>query len=105
MSTIISVKRVKNDSLQAELVDQVSTTGRINVLRRLNKGDERFNTGNMRHAWFPVTIASLIDLGFSGSMISAISELKKDEKIECKFESPKIDGLELRIQIIETVIP
>jgi hypothetical protein len=105
MSKIVSIKRVKNNKLQAELVDVVNTSGRINVLQKLNKGDEAFRQGSLRHAWFPVTIMSLYDLGFPADILKAVDALKYGESVKVNFESPKIEGQELCIQITESIIP
>lgn len=101
MSKIISIKRVKNERLQAEMTDVIEKPGKLNVLQRLNKGDEAF-TVNERRTWFPVTIASLIDLGVSASLVTAIEALKLNEKVDCLIENPTVSGEVLRIQVTET---
>lgn len=105
MSKIVSIRKVANDGLQAEMIDSVSRPGRTNVLAALNKGDERFNVGNKRRGWFPVTLASLLEMGVSSKDISAISDLPKGEKFELSIENPTVDGVALRLQVRETVIP
>jgi len=105
MSKIVSVKRVANSGLQGELVDVVNTSERTNVLAKLNLGDQRFDLGSTRRAWFPVTLESLKELGVSKKDLEAINELEEKGKYEFVFESPKIDGEELRIQLTESIIP
>lgn len=103
MSRIISVKRVANNGLQVEIVDKVQT--RKNVLQLLNKGDERFDVTKERHAWFPATVDSLEEIGFSADDLAKIEKLEMGTKIECNYENPKIDGDLLRIQVAESTIP
>lgn len=105
MSEIVSIRRVKNEALQAEIVGKVQRPGTKNVLALLNKGDDRFNTGNSRRAWFPVTMASLVDLGFSGEEMTKIEALKLDEKFTCSKVNPMVGGEVLEIQVMESINP
>lgn len=105
MSKITSIRKVANDSLQAEIVDFVERTGSVNVLAKLNKGDARFKSGSERRAWFPVTLASLLELGLSTEAINKISALTYGEKFEVNLENPTIDGHLLRVQITESISP
>lgn len=103
MSRIISVKRVANNGLQAEIVDKVQI--RKNPLQALNKGDDRFDVAKERHAWFPVTVTSLQEIGFSKDDLEKIDKLEYGTKIDCNYENPRIDGELLRIQVTESTIP
>lgn len=105
MSKITSVRRVANNGLQAEMQDIVSHPGRVNVLAALNKGDSRFQTGNPRRAWFPVTIASLAEQGVSSETLSKIEELEYKVKMDLNIENPQVNGKVLRIQVNESVTP
>jgi hypothetical protein len=105
MSKLTTVRRVANNSLQAELIDVVTKPGQMNVLAKLNKGDDRFKVGSERRAWFPVTLASLIDLGASEHQVAAVEALKEGEKAELMLDAPKIEGKELRIQVVESTTP
>jgi hypothetical protein len=103
-TSIVSIKRVKNDRLQAEIVDHVER--RVSTLSLLNKGDKAFDPKSIRHAWFPVTVESLIDLGASASLVEKVEASKLGEdKIECLIENPMLRGQRLRIQVTETVNP
>jgi hypothetical protein len=104
MSKIVSIKRVKNNALQGELVDTVQVSPRMNVLAKLNIGDERFRVGSERHAWFPVTMLALAQLGFSKEDLDKIEKLEYGNKLTVNYEHPKVDGFELTIQVNETVI-
>ncbi len=99
-TSIVSIKRVKNDRLQAELVDAVNR-GRVNTLALLNVGDKAFDPKSFRHAWFPVTIESLIQLGATAALIEKIEKLKINEKVESSIVDPTIEGKKLRIQVTE----
>lgn len=105
MSVLTKITRVKNNSLQAELVDTIEKPGRMNVLAKLNKGDERFKVGSQRRAWFPVTILSLREIGVNPLILLQIEALKETEFLELNMESPKVEGDELRIQVVESTIP
>ena len=104
-TAIVSIKRVANDGLQAEMVDYVQRPGSVNVLASLNKGDDRFKTGSPRRAWFPVTDESLKGLGLSERVLDEIAALEQGEKYDVMIENPTIDGLKLKIQIKETTTP
>lgn len=106
MSTIVSIRKVKNENLQAEMVGRVSKPGQINVLAELNKGDERFNVaGSERRAWFPVTLSSLSELGMSADKLAKIEAMSEGERVECLLENPTIAGQPLFIQVNETITP
>lgn len=105
MSVLVSVKRVANNQLHGELSDVVEKPGVVNVLALLNKGDKRFKIGSDRLAWFPVTTMSLEEMGISTQTIAQIDALKEGEKIELNFPNPKINGQELKIQVMETITP
>lgn len=105
MSVLTQVRRVANNGLQGELVDTVEKPGSINVLAHLNKGDDRFKTGNERRAWFPVTMQSLQEIGATPAQLDAIAKLEKDGKFELNISNPKVDGLTLRVEIKESIIP
>lgn len=106
MSTIVKIKRVANGKFQGELVDKIKKSGTVNMLALLNKGDKDFqNIGKPRHAWFPVTLESMKELGFSEEKVDRISKLKKDEFEDCMLENPEMGGEKLRIQINETQLP
>ena len=106
MSTIVKIKRVANGKFQGELTDRIEKPGAVNMLALLNKGDKDFeNVGKPRHAWFPVTLASMKELGFSEEKLDRISQLKKDEYEDCMLENPRMDGELLRVQINETLMP
>lgn len=105
MSEIVSIKKVANGSLQGELTDTVDIAGRVNVLAKLNKGDARFNTANLRRAWFPATVDSLLDLGISKQDAEYIQALEEGQKYELSIVDPKIDGEVLRVQVTENVVP
>lgn len=105
MSKLTSIRKVANDSLQAELQDVVVHPGRVNVLAELNKGDSRFQIGNPRRAWFPITLASLAELGLKASQLEAITSMESSQKVVIDLESPKVNGEELKIQVNETILP
>ena len=106
MSKIISVKRVANNGLQAEITAMVQISSRINVLQMLNKGDKRFeSTSAPRHAWFPVTLISLEELGVDSMTLAKIDNLQFGEKVELDLVDPKIEGELLTIQVTESVFP
>jgi hypothetical protein len=105
MNSIISIRRVQNDGLQAEMIGLVERTGAVNVLAKLNIGDSRFKVGSERRAWFPVTLASLAELGFSSDELNKISSLKQDEKYTCNKQNPTLDGHSLCIQVTESNFP
>lgn len=106
MSKIISVKRVANNGLQAEITAVVQTSDRINVLQKLNKGDKRFESTSLpRHAWFPVTMISLEELGVDAMTLAKIDNLQFGEKVELDIIDPKIEGELLTIQVSESVFP
>jgi hypothetical protein len=106
MSQITSVKRVKNNSLQAEFIDEVQLNKNINVLQRLNSGDSRFSsTKSPRHAWFPVTIPSLEELGVSAAKLAEIAKLEMGQSTMIELADPTIDGHKLVIQVEESTTP
>lgn len=105
MSKLTTIRKVANGSLQAELVDIIERPGAINVLALLNKGDERFKTGNTRRAWFPVTLQSLEEMGATAEQLAKIEALAHGEKFELNIENPQVNGLKLRIQITESINP
>lgn len=106
MSQIVSIRRVKGNGFQAELTDKVQVSTRINVLGALNKGDERFRQGSLRHAWFPVTLESLEELGVDKETLAKINALTMDDAaLPILIESPKVAGEELCIQVNESVYP
>jgi hypothetical protein len=102
---IVNIKRVKNNRLQAEMIDIVDKPGKVNVLAKLNHGDSAFERQKPRHAWIPVTSASLIDLGVKGELLERIENLKFGESVECQIIEPRVEGQRLRIQIVETTTP
>jgi hypothetical protein len=105
MSKIVSIRKVANGNLQAEMVDTIEKPGAVNVLAKLNKGDDRFNVGSQRRAWFPVTLASLSDLGLSDIQLQKIHNLQQDERFAVEINDPMIDGYKLRIQVNESIFP
>ena len=106
MSKIISVKRVANNGLQAEITAVVQISSRINVLQQLNKGDKRFEpTASPRHAWFPVTMISLKELGVSAAKLAEVDALQFGEKAELDIIDPKVEGELLTIQVVESIYP
>lgn len=105
MSKIVNIRKVANGGLQAEMVDTIEKPGAVNVLAKLNKGDERFNLGSQRRAWFPVTPTSLHELGLSELQLVAIQNLEQGERHPLEIVDPMIDGHKLRIQVNETIIP
>ncbi len=106
MNTIVSIRKVANGGLQAEMQGTVEKAGAINVLAKLNAGDSRFKSGSDRRAWFPVTIQSLGEsLGFTIEELEKIDALAQNERYLCKKENPSIDGHLLVIQVNETIVP
>jgi hypothetical protein len=105
MSKIVSIRKVANGGLQAEMVDTIEKPGAVNVLAKLNKGDERFNLGSQRRAWFPVTPTSLHELGMSELQLTAIQALEQGERFPVEINDPMIDGHKLRVQVNESIIP
>lgn len=106
MSRIVSIRKVKNDSLQAEMVGRISKPGQINVLAELNKGDERFNvSGSERRAWFPVTLQWLMEAGMPADKLAKLEALTEGEKMEYIIENPQVAGQSLEIQVNETINP
>jgi hypothetical protein len=106
MSKIISVKRVANNGLQAELTAVVQISERINVLQQLNKGDKRFEPTSLpRHVWFPVTMLSLKELGVDAAKLAEIDNLQFGEKAMLDITDPKIEGELLTIQVTESIYP
>lgn len=106
MSKIISVKRVANNGLQAELTAVVQISDRINVLQQLNKGDKRFEPTSLpRHVWFPVTLISLAELGVSVEKLAEVGKLEFGQKAELSIENPTLEGELLTIQVTESIYP
>jgi hypothetical protein len=104
MSQLVSVRKVANNGLQAELYDKVQKPGRLNVLAALNVGDERFTNGSPRRAWFPVTLKSLELMGVPAKKLEEIENAGQDDRVEIYLENPTIAGEVLRIQITESVV-
>lgn len=105
MSKIVSIRKVANEGFQAEMEGLVQRPGAINVLAYLNKGDARFNNGNTRKVWFPVTILTLQeDFQLNDATISKLQALEQGEKLEVNIENPTIAGEELAIQVNETIV-
>jgi hypothetical protein len=102
---IVSIKRVKNNRFQAEMIDVVERPGQMNVLAKLNIGDSAFDRATPRHAWFPVTIEALKDLGASDDLIKKVEGMFEGDKITCSLVEPKLEGKRLRILVLETVVP
>lgn len=102
---IVSVKRVKNNRFQAEIKDVVERPGQVNVLAKLNIGDAAFERSTPRHAWFPVTLESLKEIGASEDLIKKVEGLSEGEKALCSIVEPKLDGKRLRILVVETTVP
>lgn len=105
MSKLTTIRRVAGNGLQAELVDTIQKPGSINVLALANKGDERFNVGSSRRAWFPVTLPSLEEMGATTEQLAKINALEVKEVFELNLNNPKLSGLELRVEIRESIFP
>jgi hypothetical protein len=105
MSILVNVKKVANNSLQGELSDTIVKEDGVNVLALLNKGDHRFKVGSTRRTWFPITPESMLEMGIPKTIVDSASNLEEGGIVELNLENPKIEGLELRIQVEETVIP
>jgi hypothetical protein len=104
MSKIVSIRKVKNDSLQAEMTGTVQKPGSINVLQALNAGDERFQTGSKRRVWFPVTLAFLVDF-LSAAELKHIEGMAQGEKLAVEITNPTVNGEILEIQVKESTQP
>ena len=104
-SAIASLRKVAGGKIQFELAERIErASGGINLLALMNKGDERFEQNGVRRAWMSAEPSQITAyFGISAEDLAEVSEDKYNPTF-IWIKNPEIEGLDLRLQIVETVV-
>jgi hypothetical protein len=110
-SLLTQIRLVKNGKIEVELAEKVANpnkknVGRSLVLTTLNASDAAFSQSGARRAW---TTATAVDLKKAipeiSAQVDACTAGEYHNIVICGVKNPKLNGMTLRIQVRETVVP
>lgn len=99
-SLLTSVRAISGGKFEIELAELVQKPGASNnIAALLNKSDDRFKQATPRRAWQGAEANELKE--FFGIDCSKVG----NEPVEVNILNPKINGTQLRVQILESTTP